>query len=75
MPDSTAVAEKSLPDFVDLDLARRLEMAETISPDCYEALRRYGPSDPVALLKVAGGYALLLRPRLSREPDRRNGIV
>jgi GNAT superfamily N-acetyltransferase len=62
MPDSTAVAEKSLPDFVDLDLARRLEMAETISPDCYEALRRYGPSDPVALLKVAGGYAFCCGP-------------
>ena len=57
MPESTAVAEKSLPDFVDLDFARRLEMAETISPDCFEALRRYGPSDPIALLKVAGGYA------------------
>ena len=62
MPDSTAVAEKSLPDFVDLDLARRLEMAETISPDCYDALRRYGPSDPVALLKVAGGYAFCCGP-------------
>jgi GNAT superfamily N-acetyltransferase len=62
MPDSTAVAEKSLPDFVDLDLARRLEMAETISPDCYEALRRYGPSDPVALLKIAGGYAFCCGP-------------
>jgi GNAT superfamily N-acetyltransferase len=62
MPDSTAVAEKSLPDFVDLELARRLEMAETISPDCYEALRRYGPSDPVALLKIAGGYAFCCGP-------------
>lgn len=57
MSESIAAAEKSLPDFVDLDLARRLEMAETILPDCYEALRRYGPSDPNALLKVAGGYA------------------
>jgi GNAT superfamily N-acetyltransferase len=37
-------------------------MAETISPDCYEALRRYGPSDPVALLKVAGGYAFCCGP-------------
>jgi GNAT superfamily N-acetyltransferase len=62
MSDSTAVAEKPLPDFVDLDLARRLEMAETISPDCYEALRRYGPSDPIALLKVAGGYAFCCGP-------------
>lgn len=62
MPERTAMAEKSLPDFVDLDLARRLEMAETISPDCYEALRRYGPSDPIALLKVAGGYAFCCGP-------------
>jgi GNAT superfamily N-acetyltransferase len=37
-------------------------MAETISPDCYEALRRYGPSDPIALLKVAGGYAFCCGP-------------
>lgn len=62
MSESIAVAEKTLPDFVDLDLARRLEMAETILPDCYEALRRYGPSDPVALLKVAGGYAFCCGP-------------
>ena len=37
-------------------------MAETISPDCYEALRRYGPNDPIALLKVAGGYAFCCGP-------------
>ena len=56
MPGSTATAEQ-LTDFVDLEFARRLEMAETILPDCYDALRRYGPSDPIALLQVAGGYA------------------
>ncbi len=62
MSERTAGAEKPLLDFVDLDLARRLEMAETILPDCYEALRRYGPSDPIALLKVAGGYAFCCGP-------------
>lgn len=62
MSESIAAAEKPLPDFVDLDLARRLEMAETILPDCYEALRRYSPSDPIALLKIAGGYAFCCGP-------------
>jgi GNAT superfamily N-acetyltransferase len=62
MSESTVAAEKYLPDFVDLELARRLEMAETISPDCYEALRRFGPNDPIALLKVAGGYAFCCGP-------------
>ena len=57
MPESTAVPGKQLTDFVDLDFARRLEMAETIFPDCYDALRAYGPTDPIALLPVAGGYA------------------
>jgi Acetyltransferase (GNAT) family len=56
MPGSTASAEQ-LSDFVDLEFARRLELAETILPDCYEALRSYGPSDPIALLAAAGGYA------------------
>ena len=32
--------------FVDLEFARRLEMAETILPDCVEALRRYNPATP-----------------------------
>lgn len=57
MPEGTAVGRTPLPDFVDLEFARRLEMAETILPDCYEALHRYNPSDPTALLTVAGGYA------------------
>ena len=57
MSESTAVTRTQLADFVDLDFARRLEMAETILPDCYESLRQYGPKDPIALLKVAGGYA------------------
>jgi GNAT superfamily N-acetyltransferase len=57
MSESTALAEKHLPDFVDLNFARRLELAETISPQCFEALKRYAPEDPASLLGVAGGYA------------------
>jgi GNAT superfamily N-acetyltransferase len=57
MHESTAVAESRLPDFVDLDFARRLEMAEMILPDCLEALRAYAPSDPIASHTVAGGIA------------------
>ena len=57
MPELTAVAAQQLPDFVDLDFARRLEMAETILPDCVEALRRYCPADPIAAEEVAGGVA------------------
>jgi GNAT superfamily N-acetyltransferase len=51
-----------LADFVDLEFARRLEMAETIPPNCFEALRKYSPTDPIALLKVAGGYAFCCGP-------------
>jgi GNAT superfamily N-acetyltransferase len=57
MSEITAVAPQQLPDFVDLDLARRLELAETILPDCVEALHRYAPSNPDAALHVAGGVA------------------
>jgi len=63
MSESTSVTRTQLADFVDLDFARRLEMAETISPDCFESLRNYCPTDPVALLKVAGGYAFCGGPK------------
>src|SRR5271170_4741391 len=53
----TAIAAQQLPDFVDLDFARRLEMAETILPDCVEALQRYCPADPIAAVEAAGGAA------------------
>lgn len=56
MSATTATAVQ-LPDFVDLDFARRLEMAETILPDCVEALRRYAPPDTIAVAEVAGGVA------------------
>lgn len=57
MAESTAAKLMQPADFVDPELARRLEMAETILPDCFESLRRYAPADPIALLKVAGGHA------------------
>jgi GNAT superfamily N-acetyltransferase len=53
----TAIAAQQLPDFVDLEFARRLEMAETILPDCVEAMRRYCPTHPIAAEEVAGGVA------------------
>ena len=53
----TAIAAQQLPDFVDLEFARRLEMAETILPDCVEAMRRYCPAHPIAAEEVAGGVA------------------
>jgi GNAT superfamily N-acetyltransferase len=62
MSESTAVAESRLPDFVDLDFARRLEMAEMILPDCVEAIRAYSPSDPIASLTVAGGVGFFGGP-------------
>jgi GNAT superfamily N-acetyltransferase len=57
MSDTTAPALQALPDFVDLELSRRLEMAEMIFPDCFEALHQYSPSDPIAAEHVAGGIA------------------
>ncbi len=57
MSQVTASALQSLADFVDLEFARRLEMAEMILPDCFEALRRYTPADPIAVEHVAGGIA------------------
>jgi GNAT superfamily N-acetyltransferase len=57
MPEVHVAVAQQLPDFVDLEFARRLEMAETILPDCVEALRRYGPSMPVAAEEIAGGVA------------------
>ncbi|HUK73962.1 MAG TPA: GNAT family N-acetyltransferase [Candidatus Bathyarchaeia archaeon] len=53
----TASALQSLPDFVDLEFARRLEAAEMIFPDCVESLHRYSPSDPIAAEHVARGIA------------------
>ena len=57
MSETTVIPAQEIPGFVDLDFARRLEMAETILPDCVEALRRFGPNDPIAAENIAGGVA------------------
>jgi GNAT superfamily N-acetyltransferase len=57
MSEATAHAAQQLSDFVDLELARRLEMAEMILPDCEAALRRYAPNVPIAVEHVAGSIA------------------
>ncbi len=57
MSESRAVLSQQLPDFVDLDFARRLEMAETTLPECVEAIRRKAPSRPIAAENIAGGVA------------------
>lgn len=57
MPEITALAVQQLPDFVDADFARRLEMAEMIFPDCVAGLRRFSPGYPFAAEHVAGGIA------------------
>lgn len=56
MSDIQAVRVPELRDFVDLEFARRLEMAETITPDCVEALR-HNPASQVAAEEIAGGTA------------------
>jgi GNAT superfamily N-acetyltransferase len=51
------ISAPELRDFVDLGFARRLEMAETIQPDCVEALRQRDPASPIAAEGIAGGMA------------------
>jgi GNAT superfamily N-acetyltransferase len=46
-----------LVDFVDLTLARRLEMAETMLPEVVETMRRHKPDAPIAAEEIAGGRA------------------
>ena len=55
MPETIATAARQLQDFVDLAFARRLELAETILPDCVEALKNYAPDEPFAAENIAGG--------------------
>jgi GNAT superfamily N-acetyltransferase len=57
MSESQAVLPQQLREFVDLAFARRLEMAETIPPECVEALCQFSPAQPFAYEQVAGGTA------------------
>jgi GNAT superfamily N-acetyltransferase len=62
MSEAQAVLSQQLPDFVDLEFARRLEMAETTLPECVEAIRRNKPSRPIAAETIAGGVAFFGGP-------------
>jgi hypothetical protein len=57
MSEASVRVVRHLPDFVDLAFARRLEMAETIPPECVEVLCRFNPSQSIACEQVAGGIA------------------
>jgi GNAT superfamily N-acetyltransferase len=46
-----------LRDFVDLDFARRLELAETMLPDAVDSVRQHSPNSPIASAQIAGGTA------------------
>jgi GNAT superfamily N-acetyltransferase len=62
MSQSRDVLSQQLPDFVDVEFARRLEMAETAAPDWVEAQRRHSPSRPIAVETIAGGVAFFGGP-------------
>ncbi|MGO9520396.1 MAG: GNAT family N-acetyltransferase [Candidatus Korobacteraceae bacterium] len=62
MSESRDVLSQQLPDFVDLEFARRLEMAETAAPDWVEAQRRHSPLRPPAAETIAGGVAFFGGP-------------
>ena len=75
MSELQVAAAQQLADFVDLEFARRLEMAETVLPDCVEALRRYNPASPSEAETVGWRRGLLRRQELSLQPDRGHGAV
>ena len=56
MTASQLVPSAELRDFVDLNFARRLEMAETLTPDHVRALRRFAPEATAEIF--AGGTAV-----------------
>lgn len=62
MSEVQAVLAQSLPDFVDLDFARRLEMAETITPEWVESMRHANPLQAIAWEEIAGGTAFFGGP-------------
>jgi GNAT superfamily N-acetyltransferase len=62
MSESRAVLAHELPDFVDLEFARRLEMAETAASDWVETQRRYNPARTLAAENIAGGVAFFGGP-------------
>ena len=57
--------DRVLRDFVDLNFARRLEMAETLSPAHVEALCKYWPQAASEIIAVAQLCSPGLRIRLT----------
>ena len=56
MNTSQPASATELRDFVDLSFARRLEMAETLTPDHVKALQRFAPE--ATSVTIAGGTAI-----------------
>lgn len=56
MTTSPSASATQLGDFVDLNFARRLEMAVTLTPDHVQALQRFAPEATSEI--IAGGTAV-----------------
>ena len=57
MSETQAVPAPELRDFVDLEFARRLERAETITPDCVDVLHQHDPLLQIAAAQIGSGTA------------------
>ena len=58
--------------FIDIDLARRVEMAEAnAGRECAEAFHRLHPEFPVAVQEIAGGIGRFCRHRFTGHPSNR----
>jgi GNAT superfamily N-acetyltransferase len=62
MFDTQTAPAPELCDFVDPNFSRRLEMAETITPECVEALRQSNASSQIAAAQIGGGTAFFGGP-------------
>lgn len=73
MTTSPSASATQLGDFVDLNFARRLEMAVTLTPDHVQALQRFAPEATSEI--IAGRYGGVWRRRLPRQPYRWYGAL
>jgi hypothetical protein len=73
MTTSPSASATQLGDFVDLNFARRREMAETLTPDHVQALQRFAPQATSEI--IAGGTAVFGGRRLPRQPYRWYGAL
>ena len=62
MSELQGVLAQPLRDFVDLDFARRLEMAETMTPEWVASMQRANPLQAIASQEIAGGTAFFGGP-------------